>query len=55
MVQLTTLPGDLFGELAKEGGFLQEDYVATKVLIPLLQAIEYLHKRVSESTVREIH
>lgn len=38
--------GDLFGELSRQGGFLQEEYVAVRVALPLLKALAYLHERV---------
>ena len=38
------LQGDLFKKLIRSGGVLEEKYVASEVILPLLLTLEYLHK-----------
>ena len=35
--------GDLFKKLIRSGGVLDEGYVASEVILPLLLTLEYLH------------
>ena len=39
------LQGDLFKRLIKGGGVLDEKFVVTEVILPLLVTLEHLHNR----------
>ncbi|KFM23426.1 Serine/threonine-protein kinase ark1 [Auxenochlorella protothecoides] len=45
LVQELAAQGDLYGELAARGGFMHEKEVVQQVLVPLLNALQYLHEK----------
>lgn len=42
--------GDLFEDLKKHGGQIKEKYVIRDVIVPFLDALQYLHGKVSLSS-----
>lgn len=49
VVQEFALGGDLYAQLAQAGGYLGEDQVACEVMVPVLAALAYMHRKVSVS------
>lgn len=47
VVQEFALGGDLYAQLAQAGGYLGEDQVACEVMVPVLSALAYMHRKVS--------
>ena len=47
VVQEFALGGDLYAQLAQAGGYLAEDQVACEVMVPVLDALGYMHDKVS--------
>lgn len=46
VVQEFALGGDLYAQLAQAGGYLAEDQVAGEVMVPVLDALGYMHDKV---------
>ncbi|KAL3155775.1 hypothetical protein ABBQ32_012791 [Trebouxia sp. C0010 RCD-2024] len=45
VVQEFALGGDLYAQLAQAGGYLGEDQVACEVMVPVLSALAYMHRK----------
>ena len=46
VAQEFALGGDLYAQLAQAGGYLAEDQVACEVMLPVLDALVYMHYKV---------